>query len=180
MSNTKNGYVGSTSSTMLWSTGRGRMLFKALLVFLRNIQKLILLAKKLAWHNTTVLPKLRIVRHMMNFGPSYLKSKGWVEQEGATMVEVMALEQALEEWLVNHICAIDVQLRDVVASSWSARSSNFYRRCVLAASRPGGGCAQGRQVPQAAFGDAEEANCLNKEERSVGSFPDALLLGWSG
>jgi hemerythrin len=43
--------------------------------------------------------------------------KGWVEQEGATMVEVMALEQALEEWLVNHICAIDVQLRDVVASS---------------------------------------------------------------
>jgi hemerythrin len=43
--------------------------------------------------------------------------KDWVEQEGATMVEVMALELALEEWLVNHICTIDVQLRDVVASS---------------------------------------------------------------
>ena len=41
----------------------------------------------------------------------------WVEKEGATMVEAMALELALEEWLVNHICTIDVQLRKVVTSS---------------------------------------------------------------
>ena len=34
-----------------------------------------------------------------------------VSREGVSMVEVMALELTLEEWLVNHICTIDVQLR---------------------------------------------------------------------
>jgi hemerythrin-like metal-binding protein len=38
--------------------------------------------------------------------------KAWVKQEGATPVEVVALKVTLEEWLVNHICTIDVQLRD--------------------------------------------------------------------
>jgi hemerythrin len=35
----------------------------------------------------------------------------WVKREGVTMVEVIALKLMLEEWLVNHICTIDVQLR---------------------------------------------------------------------
>jgi hemerythrin len=37
--------------------------------------------------------------------------KGWVKQEGATIVEVVALKLELEAWLINHICTIDVQLR---------------------------------------------------------------------
>ncbi len=40
--------------------------------------------------------------------------KNWVEQEGATMVEVVALQMALEEWMINHICDVDVRLRAVV------------------------------------------------------------------
>ena len=41
--------------------------------------------------------------------------KGWVNREGASMVEVIALQGTLEDWLVNHICTIDVQLRDTHA-----------------------------------------------------------------
>ena len=37
--------------------------------------------------------------------------KAWVKHEGVTTVEVVALKAMLEEWLVNHICTIDVQLR---------------------------------------------------------------------
>jgi hemerythrin-like metal-binding protein len=37
--------------------------------------------------------------------------QAWVEREGASAVEVMALKGTLEEWLVNHICTIDVKLR---------------------------------------------------------------------
>jgi len=37
----------------------------------------------------------------------------WVKNEGATSVEVIELKNALEKWLVNHICIVDVQLRNV-------------------------------------------------------------------
>ena len=39
--------------------------------------------------------------------------RAWVKDEGATTVEVVELKIALEEWLVNHICTVDVQLRKV-------------------------------------------------------------------
>lgn len=38
----------------------------------------------------------------------------WVKSEGGSTVEVLALKEALEAWLVDHICTIDVQLRSVV------------------------------------------------------------------
>ena len=41
--------------------------------------------------------------------------KGWVNREGVSTVEVIALQATLEEWLVNHICTIDVQLRETDA-----------------------------------------------------------------
>jgi hemerythrin len=37
--------------------------------------------------------------------------KAWVSREGVSMVEVIALKVTLEEWLVNHILTIDMQLR---------------------------------------------------------------------
>ncbi len=37
--------------------------------------------------------------------------RAWVKGEGASSVEVLSLKVTLEEWLVNHICTIDVQLR---------------------------------------------------------------------
>lgn len=39
--------------------------------------------------------------------------RAWVKNEGATSVEVVELKDALEKWLVNHICTVDVQLRNV-------------------------------------------------------------------
>jgi hemerythrin-like metal-binding protein len=39
--------------------------------------------------------------------------RGWVKNEGASSVEVLELMDVLEKWLVNHICTIDVRLRDV-------------------------------------------------------------------
>ena len=38
--------------------------------------------------------------------------RAWVKNEGSTSVEVVELKIALEQWLVNHICTIDVQLRN--------------------------------------------------------------------
>ena len=38
--------------------------------------------------------------------------RAWVKNEAATSVEVIELTDALEKWLVNHICTIDVQLRN--------------------------------------------------------------------
>ncbi len=40
----------------------------------------------------------------------------WVKRGEASTVEVLELEMTLEDWLVNHICTIDVQLRGVVTS----------------------------------------------------------------
>jgi hemerythrin len=41
----------------------------------------------------------------------------WVKRGEVSTVEVLELKVALEEWLVNHICTIDVQLRGVVNSA---------------------------------------------------------------
>lgn len=37
----------------------------------------------------------------------------WVKNAGASSVEVVELKIALEQWLVNHICTIDVELRNI-------------------------------------------------------------------
>jgi hemerythrin len=39
--------------------------------------------------------------------------ESWVEDGEASLIEVFELKSVLEEWLVNHICTIDVQLRTV-------------------------------------------------------------------
>ena len=39
--------------------------------------------------------------------------QSWVKNEGATSVEVVELKDIVEQWLVNHICTIDVKLRKV-------------------------------------------------------------------
>jgi hemerythrin len=36
--------------------------------------------------------------------------RGWIEQEGVSMVEVMSLKMEMEDWLTNHIRKVDVQL----------------------------------------------------------------------
>ena len=43
--------------------------------------------------------------------------RSWVKNEGATSVEVVELKFALEQWLVKHICTVDVQLRNVNPAS---------------------------------------------------------------
>ena len=37
----------------------------------------------------------------------------WAKNDSATSVEVIALKDALEKWLVNHICTIYVRLRNI-------------------------------------------------------------------
>jgi hemerythrin len=46
--------------------------------------------------------------------------EGWVMQEGASLFEVVSLKLLLEEWMTNHICTIDVQLRDSARGSHTA------------------------------------------------------------
>jgi hemerythrin-like metal-binding protein len=43
--------------------------------------------------------------------------RNWVQQGGASPVEVLELKTALEEWLAMHICTIDVRLREVVGKA---------------------------------------------------------------
>jgi len=36
--------------------------------------------------------------------------RGWVEQGGASNVEVVAIKHDMEQWLVNHICKVDTRI----------------------------------------------------------------------
>lgn len=47
------------------------------------------------------------------FRGKLVEIRAWVKNAGATSVEVVELKFALEKWLVNHICTVDVQLRNV-------------------------------------------------------------------
>jgi hemerythrin-like metal-binding protein len=38
--------------------------------------------------------------------------KGYVKQQGVSMIEVAALRMRMEEWLIKHILTIDLQLRN--------------------------------------------------------------------
>ena len=51
------------------------------------------------------------------FRETLAEIRSWVKNEGATSVEVVGLMIDLEEWLVNHICTVDVQLRNVASDS---------------------------------------------------------------
>jgi hemerythrin len=37
--------------------------------------------------------------------------EAWIQREGTTLVEVVSLKIDMEQWLVNHICKVDVQLQ---------------------------------------------------------------------
>jgi len=50
-------------------------------------------------------------REHNEFRSKLAEIKAWVNREGATTVEVVALKSTLEDWLVNHICTVDVKLR---------------------------------------------------------------------
>jgi len=41
----------------------------------------------------------------------------WVNNQGASNVEIVALKIQLEEWVTHHICTIDIKLRDINESS---------------------------------------------------------------
>jgi hemerythrin len=47
--------------------------------------------------------------------------EGWVKEGETSALEVFELRTVLEEWLIAHICTIDVQLRDVVDGSATAQ-----------------------------------------------------------
>jgi hemerythrin len=39
--------------------------------------------------------------------------RSWVAQGGASTVEVVAIKQEMEQWLVNHICKVDTRILPV-------------------------------------------------------------------
>ena len=60
-------------------------------------------------HNSPVRDSNRAAHDQ--FRGKLAEIRAWVKNEGATSVEIIELQDALEKWLVNHICTIDVQLR---------------------------------------------------------------------
>ena len=38
--------------------------------------------------------------------------RAYTRQQGMSMIEVASLRKQMQEWLVNHILTIDIQLRD--------------------------------------------------------------------
>jgi hemerythrin len=60
-------------------------------------------------HKSPVLESNRVEHD--EFRRKLAEIRAWVKNEGATTVEVIELKDALEKWLVNHICTVDVQLR---------------------------------------------------------------------
>jgi hemerythrin len=65
----------------------------------------------MAQHKSPVLEPNRAAHD--EFRRKLAEIRAWVKNEGATSVEVIELKDALEKWLGNHICTIDVELRKV-------------------------------------------------------------------
>jgi hemerythrin len=61
--------------------------------------------------NSPVQEKNRAAHNV--FRGKLAEIRTWVKKEGPTSVEMIALKSELEDWLVNHICTVDVQLRKV-------------------------------------------------------------------
>jgi len=58
------------------------------------------------------------------FREKLLALETWVRSEGPSLVEVIGLKGDMEQWLVNHICKIDTQLRTVVNPKITPRTSS--------------------------------------------------------
>jgi hemerythrin len=69
----------------------------------------------MAQHNSPVQETNRAAHD--EFRGELAEIRSWVKNEGATSVEVVELKFALEQWLVKHICTVDVQLRNVDPAS---------------------------------------------------------------
>jgi hemerythrin len=69
----------------------------------------------MAQHNSPVQELNRAAHN--EFRGKLAEIRSWVKNEGAMSVEVVALKSTLEKWLVNHICTIDAQLRNVDSDS---------------------------------------------------------------
>jgi hemerythrin len=65
---------------------------------------------RMAQANLPILEQNRVEHN--EFRSKLAEIKAWVRREGATTVEVVALKTTLEDWLVNHICTVDVKLRE--------------------------------------------------------------------
>ncbi|HEY5158825.1 MAG TPA: bacteriohemerythrin [Anaerolineales bacterium] len=65
----------------------------------------------MAKHNSPALGLNRAEHE--EFRGKLAEIRTWVKNAGATSVEVVALKSALEDWLVNHISTVDVQLRKI-------------------------------------------------------------------
>lgn len=65
--------------------------------------------RRMAQANLSALAQNRAEHN--EFRSKLAEIRAWVEREGATTVEVVALKSTLEDWLVNHICTVDVKLR---------------------------------------------------------------------
>lgn len=50
------------------------------------------------------------------FREKLLAMESWIRSEGASLVEVIELKVDMEQWLINHICKVDTQLRAAVNS----------------------------------------------------------------
>jgi hemerythrin len=46
-----------------------------------------------------------------NFRAKLYEIQKWIHWDGASVVEVLSLKIDMENWLVNHICTVDTQLR---------------------------------------------------------------------
>ncbi len=56
-------------------------------------------------------------RAHQEFREKLAEIRDWVVQAGISSVEVVALKMELEKWVDDHICTIDVHLRDSVPQS---------------------------------------------------------------
>jgi hemerythrin len=65
----------------------------------------------MAKHNSPIQEQNRAAHN--EFRGKLAEIRAWVKNERVTSVEVVELKIAIEQWLVNHICTVDVQLRKV-------------------------------------------------------------------
>ena len=95
-------------------TGKGADSVKETLDFLSHYSDVHFKTEEetMARLNTPVLPENQLAH--MEFRAKMAEISKWVKEAGPSSVEVIGLQMELEKWMENHICTIDVKLRDSV------------------------------------------------------------------
>ncbi len=94
--------------------GQGQAALRSALSFLADYAEVHFAREEAYMQRYHCATQAKNLEQHAEFRAKLAEIQNWVDQGGSTMVEVMALHLTLEEWMIKHICDVDVHLRAVV------------------------------------------------------------------